>query len=217
MAHLRLEEYQRALQMRYNMAAKVLPAHEPSLLCSAGLSHLTNSAKPESSQDKAQTPKVISTREVPRPPRTRSIPAGESLFSNTQYRTTDVSPSLTEVIQERVTGRLQDRVRPESVTDEPPKQLPSAIIPNTFQTICPSSSDVPIQVPGQTGALPQVSVHPLSFGPTEDCVLGRREKQQVQHKTHTWEMEQMRQQKQYLQALIHSDAQVGGMNYPFWS
>lgn len=198
--------------MHYNMAAKVLPAHQPSLLYSAGLSHLTNSAMQETSQDKAQTPKVMSTRGVPRPPRTRPVPAGESFFSHTQSRTTDVSPSLSEVILERVTGRLRDRMRPESDTDELPKQLPSAIIPNTFQTICPSISDVPMQVPGQTEALPQVSVHPLSFGPTESSVLGQREEQQVhqqQCKPHTWEMEQMRQQKQYLQALIHSDAQVG--------
>lgn len=209
--------------MRYKMAAeKVLP---PPHLCTqssqaaAGLSRLTNSVLHASSHDKAQTSRVIPTREsVPvwesRPPDTRSIPDVESFLSNIRYRSTDGSV---------VTERLRDRLKPVSVTNEPQEELPShlANIRDTIQTIRPSIKDIPVQAPVQTGALPQHSVH-TSVGPTEDPILRQTEKQQAvvlqhrqQHERHTWEVEQMRQQKQYLQALIHIDAQVTGMNYHF--
>lgn len=204
--------------MRYKMAAeKVLP---PPHLAAAGLSRLTNSVLQASSHDKAQTSRVIPTGEsVPvwesRPPDTRSVPDVESFLSNIRYRSTDGCV---------VTERLRDRLKPVSVTNEPQEELPSHLtnIPDTIQTSCPSIKDIPVQAPVQTGALPQDSVHTLSVGPTKDPILRQTEEQQAvvlqhrqQHERHTWEVEQIRQQKQYLQALIHIDAQVIGMNYHF--
>lgn len=200
--------------MRYNMAAeKVLPLSQ----AASGLLNLTNSALQASSHNKVQTSRVIPTAECvpvwePWPPDTRSVQDVESFLSNAGYQTTDGSV---------VTERLRDRLNPVSVTNELHRELPSRItnIPDTIQTICPSIPDIPVQTPVQTGALPQDSVHTLSVGPTKDPILRQTEEQQAvvlqhrqQHDRHTWDMDQMRQQKQYLQALIHIDAQVSGMN-----
>lgn len=210
--------------MRYKMAAeKVLPPPQPPHLCTqssqaaAGFSHLPDFALQASSHDKAQTSRVLPAREsVPvresPPPDTGSVPDVEYFLRNTRYQTIDGSV---------VTDRLRDRLKPVSVTIEPCRELPSHLtnIPDTIQTICPSITDIPVQAPVQTRTLPQDNVHTLSVGPTKDPILRQAEEQQTvalqQHERHTWEVEQMRQQKQYLQALIHIDAQVSGMNYHF--
>lgn len=210
--------------MRYKMAAeKVLPPPQPPHLrtqasqAAAGLSHLAHSALQASSLDKAQTSRVIPTREnVPvwesYPPDTRSVPDVESFWSNTRYQTTDDSV---------VTERLGDRLKPVSVTNEPHKELPShrTNIPDTIPTVSTSITDIPVQAPVQTGAWPQDSVHTLSVGPPKEPILRQTEERQAvalqQHERHTWEVEQMRQQKQYLQALIHIDAQVSETNDHF--
>lgn len=223
-ARERLEEYRRALQMRYKLAIEKVLSQPPHLCtqssqAAAGLSHRTDFALQASSHDKAQTSRVIPTREsVPvresRPPDTRSVPDVESFLRNTRYQTTDGSV---------VTEHLRDRLKHVSVTNEPCKELPSHLtnIPDTIQTICPSITDILVQAPVQTGALPQDTVHMLSVGPTKDPILRRTEVEAVvlqhrqQHERHTWEVEQMRKQKQYLQALIHIDAQVSRINYHF--
>lgn len=224
MARKRLEEYRKALQMRYKMAAeKVLPPH----LCTqpapaaAGLSRLTKPALQASSHGKAQTSRVMPIKESvpvwePRPSDTRSVPDVESFLSNTRYQTTDGCV---------VTERLRDRFKSLSVTKEPHKELPSHLAndPDIIQAICPSIKNISVQAPVHTGALPPDSVHTLSVGPTEDLILRQSEEQQAvvlqrsqQHEMNTWEVDQMRQQKQYLQALIHIDSQVSGMNYQFF-
>lgn len=229
-ARQRLEVYQRALQMRYNIAAKkAVPSHQPPLLClwpsqaAAGLSHFTKSLVQTSAQDKAQLSRVIPARETvlvrePPPPDSRAVTEVESFLSNTSHQATDVSTSLEGGTMESITERLQETMIPVTVTKEPHEQLPSTSIPSAIQSICPSITDVPVQdytTPVQTGALPQDSEYIVSH---KDHSLRQREEQQPhsqRQQTHEWEMEQMRQQKRYLQALIHSDAQVNGMNYHY--
>lgn len=201
--------------MQYKMAAeKGLP---PPHLCTrssqaaGGYSHLTSSALQTSSHDEAQTPGVVPTGGgVPvwqsRPPVIRLVPDVESL-SDTRYQTTG-DPVVTE--------RHRDRLKPVSVTKELPSG--STATPDTIQTVCPSVTDAPVQA----GAFSQNSAHTLSVEPPKDPTLRQTEEQQAvvlqhrrQHERHTWEVERLRQQKQYLQALIHIDAQVSGMNYCF--
>lgn len=180
--------------MHHKMAAEtVLPPPPPPPLdtrssqAAAGLSYLTNSALQLHSHNQAQTSSVIPTRErvpwrEPRPPDTRSLPDVESFLSNTRYQTRDGTV---------VTEPLRNRLKPVLVTRQPYKQLPSRVmnIPDAIQT----------KTPVQTGVLP-----------TKDPILRQMEEQQTVVLQHTWEVEQMRQQKQYLQALIHIDAQVSG-------
>lgn len=187
--------------MRYEMAAeKGLPPPPPHLCtqssqAAADLSHLTTSALQTSSHDRAQTSRVIPTGESvpawdPRPPDTGSVPGVESFLSDARYQTIDV-----------VAERLRDRLKPVSVTREPRRESP-------IQTTGPGIPAMPVQ----TGALPQDSVCTLSVGPIEDPVSRQTEEQQDRH---AWEVESMRQQRQYLQALIDIDSQVSGMNERF--
>lgn len=197
--------------MHYQMAAETVlpppqppPLHTRSSQAAAGLSYLTSSASQARSPNKTQTSSMIPTRErvpmqEPRPPDTRLLPEVESSLSNTRYQTRDGSV---------VTEHLRDRVKPVLVTSQPQTQLTSHLIniPDPIQT----------KTPVQTGVLPQDSVQ-MSVGPTKDPNLRQMEEQQTvvlqhrqQRQRHAWEVEQMRQQKQYLQTLIHIDAQVSG-------
>lgn len=201
-ARRRLEEYQRTLQMRYKMAAETVlppppppPLHTQSSQAAAGLSCLTSSASQARSPNKAQASSMVPTRErapmqEPRPPDARLLPEVESSLSNTRYQTRDGAV---------VTEHLRDRVKPVLVTTQPQTQLPSHLIniPGPIQT----------KTPVQTGLLPPDPVQ-MPVGPTEEPSWRQTEAQQ--HERHAWEVERMRQQKQYLQALIHIDAQVSG-------
>lgn len=210
-ARKRLEEYQRTLQLRYKMAAEpVLPPPHPSPLhtqssqAAAGLSYLPSFASQARSSSKTQTSSMIPTRErapmqEPRPPDTRLLLEVESSLSNTRYQMRDGSVAA---------EHLRDRVEPVLVASQPQTQLPSRLIniPSAIQT----------KTPVQTGVLPPDSVQ-IPVGPTKEPSWRQTEEQQTvvlqhrqQHERHAWEVEQMRQQKQYLQALIHIDAQVSG-------
>lgn len=174
-ARQRLEDYQRALQTRYSIDAKEPPPHQPPLLSTwssqlaAALSHLPNFAMQTSLQDTQTHTRENLPVSAPCSPDFRAHV--ESVLSNAGTHAADVSPSLAEVLLERIKGRLQDTARP-----------------------------------GQVGALPQDPVLPLSLGPTEDCIGGRREEQRVvllqQSQTRACEVEHRRQH-------LPSAAQVG--------
>lgn len=266
MARQRLEEYQRALQLRYNMAATtMLPPrliHPP--LHSTQSVHLpaalplppSTPAVPAHIHVKPQTSVEIPTREPdmlaspPRPPGSSSRVCSrllpdevESISSNPRNQRPDVSAWLADNILERVTEHLPEKVRPFSVAREPLPYKPftthhSISVPlqsasDPIQSISPSITDGASLVPGHAavkpGTLPQVSVPTGSLSSREDDMeRQRRELQQAQRRVlvqreavvlqqrqheekrqrQEVEMKQMRRQKETLQALIHTDAQV---------
>lgn len=113
-ARQRLEEYQRALQTRASVAAQAPPPRRPPLLSAwssqlaAGLSHFPNSAMQTSSRE---TP----TREnapAPRPPDFRCAADVASFRRLARSHPADAPPSLTEVLLERITRRLQGGAGP---------------------------------------------------------------------------------------------------------
>lgn len=269
-ARQRLQEYQRALQIRYNMAAmKMLPPHlihpplhsTQSLCLPPTLPLPTTPAVLAPTHVQAQTSVQIPTRECemsaspPHPPGPSlkvcsRLPPNEvdSILGTSKNQRPDVSAWLADGILESVTEHLPDRVRPSSVTREPLPYKPFTTYHST--SIPPQSTSDPIQaitphitngeplVPGHEAALsetmPHVSLLTGSLTSKEDMEAQKRELQETQRRMHEQreamvlqqrqleekrqrqelEVEQMRKQKEMLQALIHTDAQVSeGTNY----
>lgn len=244
-ARQRLEEYQRALQLRYGMAATMMPppsfthrlhsvrpVHPPAALPL----HLAP-AEPAHVSVKPLTSVEIPTRQSgilaspPHPPGSSSrvcsrLQPDESV--------SDVSAWLTDSIMDRVTEHLPEKVRPLSVTRGPlPNRqqahhslsipLPSTSDP--FQTTAPSVTDGP----GAAADKPHGHVATGPLSPREDDTERRRreleetkrrvleqseavalQQRQLEEKRQRQEeeMKEMRRQKETLQALIHTDAQV---------
>lgn len=265
MARQRLEEYKRALQLRYNMAARTQrppqlipqPLHTmQSTFPPAAVQHPITPAAPDHLNIRQQRPVEIPMRESDRltsPPHplgassrllARLMQDEEDLFSPSIYnQSPDTSAFLTEDIMERVTKHLPERVRPCTVTREPPPykpttthrsistQLQSAadVIQNTSQNVTDSEHM------GLGGESPKTVTSPHSSVLTESSLskeermetqrdklneaqrremeqreaelLQQRENEEKRQRQEV-EMEQMRQQRETLQALIHTDSQV---------
>ncbi|XP_008281294.1 uncharacterized protein cep295 [Stegastes partitus] len=252
-ARQRLEEYQRALRLRYNTttASLQLPVAPPGLvhppLHSASPVHPPAPpqipAAPAYIHDKPQTSLEANRREpdmsashLHRPGSSLSVgskllPVEVEPFSHRKQRP-EVTAWLTDNIMERVTEHLPERLNPPSVTNEPfklfttrlPTSIPLQPASDPIQTVNPSIRDCASPVSGpaavQRGSLAQISQQ------TEDDVeTQRRELQEVQRRVlkqreavmlqqkqqeeerqrHQVEMEQMRRQKEALQALIQTD------------
>ncbi|XP_054460001.1 centrosomal protein of 295 kDa isoform X2 [Anoplopoma fimbria] len=187
-ARQRLEEYQRALRIRYNMTARsLLPATapwgliHPSPLQGAQSAHLpaptqlsTTPAAPAYIHAKPQSPAEVPTRESDMSP--SRLPGPSACFgfkplrpdevgsfrSDPRSRRPEVTAWLTDNIMERVTGHLPERVRPSS---EPPsyKLFPthhSASIPMPQ----PASDPIRATSPCITDGAPPVKRRPASHG-----------------------------------------------------
>ncbi|XP_069389921.1 centrosomal protein of 295 kDa isoform X2 [Paralichthys olivaceus] len=220
-ARQRLEEYQRALRIRYSMtspsllSAVVPPGHPP--LHSTQPLHLpaprpTTPAVPSFIHDKPQTSKEVPTREsdIPAsPPRLPgpSLSAGskllpdevESSSNRSRYQRPGVSSWLTDNIMERVTEHLPQRVRPSSLSTEPPPHKlftthPSTNVPlqrssDPIQATSPSISDDATLVPGHAEVQPGIVLKgSLQTGPLsarrDDKERQRRELQEFQRRVH---------------------------------
>ncbi|XP_027135702.1 centrosomal protein of 295 kDa isoform X2 [Larimichthys crocea] len=171
-ARQRLEEYQRALQIRYSMTTKqslpsVVPpglVHPP--LHSTGPVHLpappslpTTPAVPAYVPARPHPSVEVTTREadmVASPPHlpgsslrvcSRLLPDEvESVWNRAKNQKPDVSTWLTDNIMERVTEHLPDSVKPVSVTMKPPPHKLSTTRESTSILLQPTSH--PIQVIG---------------------------------------------------------------------
>lgn len=265
MARQRLEEYKRALQLRYSMATRTLrpphliPQHLHSMQSAfppAAVQHPITPAVPEHINIRQQRPVEIPIREsdrltsLPHPLAAgsrlsaRLVQDEEDLFSHSIYnQSPDASAFLTDDIMERVTKHLPERVRPSTITREPPPykpttthhsiitQLQSAtdVIQNTSQNVTVSEH---LGLGGEspkTVTSPHCSVLTESSHSEEENmetqrhelkeaqrrVMEQREAVLLQQREHEEkrqrqevEMERMRQQRETLQALIHTDAQV---------
>lgn len=254
MARQRLEEYQRALRIRYNMPAVPMGLiHSP--LHSAQSVHLpthlqlpTTPAVPAYIRTEPQTSVEVPTREsdmLASPPRllgSKLLPDEvEPILNSPRNPRPDATAWLTNNIMETVTKHLPVRVRPYSFTAEPlPYKLfvphHSTSIPlqptsDPIQAISSSITDDTPLVPGHAAVKPgSLQTGSLSFR-EDDMERQRRELQEVQRRVlehreavalqqrqqkeerqrQEVKMEQMRQQKETLQALIHIDAQVRGL------
>ncbi|XP_073340063.1 uncharacterized protein cep295 isoform X3 [Pagrus major] len=180
-ARQRLEEYQRALQIRYNMTKmqsavvppglvhpplqNTRPAHLP-----APLPLFTPAAVPVYIHPKPQISVDAPTRESDMSASLPQLPGSslrvcsrlqgaevESASNSLRNQRPDVSAWLTENIMERVTEHLPDRVRPSSATKEPYKLITthhSASIP-----LQPTSDPIRALSPSITGRIPLVQSH----------------------------------------------------------
>lgn len=265
MARQRLEEYKRALQLRCNIAAKTLrpphlipqPLHSmQSTFPPAAVQHPITPAARDHINIRQQRPVEIPMRESDRltsPPHplgassrllARLVQDEEDLFSHSIYnQSPDASAFLTDDIMERVTKHLPERVRPFTITREPPPykpttthhsistQLQSAadVIRNTSQNVTDSEHM------GLGGESPKTVTSPHSSVLTEsshskeenmetqrhelreaqrrvmeqrEAVLLQQWESEEKRRRQEVEMEQMRQQRETLQALIHTDSQV---------
>nr|XP_046245960.1 centrosomal protein of 295 kDa [Scatophagus argus] len=259
-ARQRLEEYQRALQIRHNTMASVTlptalhprlvhpPVHSTQAL-PAALTLPTAAAAPScihaKQQSSVQSDTLVSP---PRPPASsvrvcsRLLQAEEEpVHSSPRNQRADLSTWLTDSIMERVTEHLPERLRPNPVTREP--------LPHKLYT-APHSTSIPLQQPSEpikamspsvTRGTPPVPDHAAvagmllhgsaltgSLSSREDdmerqrrelqevqrrmleqreAVLLQQRKQEEERQKQELELEQMRRQKETLQALILTDAQ----------
>ncbi|XP_069569106.1 uncharacterized protein cep295 [Brachyistius frenatus] len=253
-ARQRLEEYQRALRIRYNMTATSPPAVVPPGLVlpprhSTRSVHLpappqlptAAAAVPAHIHEEPQTYQEITTRASDI---MGSWSVGSdllpddiecALYSPSNQRA-EATTWLTDNIMERVTEHLPERLRVSPVTKEPVPYKPftthlsTGIAPqSSSDAISPSTADR--APPGERGTLLQGSLRTASLSSRDDDITSplerqRRELLEVQRRMleqreavmlqrrqqeeERWrqevEMEQMRRQKQMLQALINTDA-----------
>lgn len=180
-ARQRLEEYQRALQIRYNMEAmKTVPPHliHPPL-------HSTQSIRPPPTLPLSTTPAVptptsvqaktsvqIPTREwemsasPPHPPgpslkvfsRLQSDEV-DSIPGTSRSQRADDSAWLADSILESVTEHLPDRVRPSAVTREQLPYQPFTIYPSTSIPLQSTSDPIQAVTPHVTNSEPLVPAH----------------------------------------------------------
>ncbi len=254
MARQRLEEYQQALRIRYNMTSVPVglihpPLHSaPSVHLPTHLQLPTAPAEPAYSRTKPQTSVEVPTREsdmLASPPRllgSKLLPDEVVPVSNSpRNQRPDATAWLTNNIMERVTEHLPVRARPSSFTTEPlPYKLFTThhstsipLQPTSYptQAISPSITDDAPLVPGHAAVKPGSLQTGSPSSREDDMERQRRELQDIQRRVlehkeavalqqrqqkeerqrQEVEMEQMRQQKETLQALIHTDAQVRGL------
>uniref|UniRef100_UPI003AAB0394 uncharacterized protein cep295 n=1 Tax=Centroberyx gerrardi TaxID=166262 RepID=UPI003AAB0394 len=232
-ARQRLEEYQRALRIRYNMTAtSMLPPAVPAGLLHPPL-HRTEGAAPISPPLQLPTGSAA------------SLPVQLESSDRTRDQRAGVPVRLTDDMMERVTEHLPERLRPSSLTSDPPTHRPfttlhpPANVPlqpgsDSIQAMSPNITDGPPPLPGQASLKPGTFLHESSQSGALDMERQRRELQEVQRREERqrweeeerqrWEEEerwrqeeklrqeeeerdQMRRQREALQALISADAQ----------
>lgn len=264
MARQRLEEYKRALQLRYNLATRTLrPSHlipQPlhsmqSAFPPAAVQHPITPAAPDHFNIRQQKPVEIPIRESDRlisPPHPLGASSrllarlvqDEELFSHSIYnQSPDASAFLTDDIMERVTKHLPERVRPSTIIREPPPykpitthhsistQLQSAadVIQNTSQNVTDSEhmglgGESPKTVTSSRSSVltessrskeenmetqrDELKEAPRRVMEQREAVLLQQRENEEKRRRQEVEMEQMRQQRETLQALIHTDSQV---------
>ncbi|XP_068174358.1 centrosomal protein of 295 kDa isoform X2 [Antennarius striatus] len=254
-ARQRLEEYQRALQTRYSMnSAAALPGVAPlhgarSVHPPTARSRPTTPGMPPCFPAKQNTPLEMPTRDSgtlssPPQPSVSSFREGSSMQRHEEDSISKCpggqilveSAWLTDGIMERVTKHLPERVRPLSVSREPPhdksfppSQLASFPLQPTsdpIQAIDTEVKDVTPLAPGHTAVIGRTTD---SLTSSEDDMERKRQKleqaqrwvleqreavalqqrrQEEERKRLEVELEQIRQQKERLKALIQTDAQV---------
>ncbi|XP_026226538.1 centrosomal protein of 295 kDa isoform X2 [Anabas testudineus] len=266
-ARQRLEEYQRALRIRYMTSTSSLPAVTPlgithQRLHSAQSVHQTvplqlptAPAHPVLEAAVSQTSLEVPTREFNMPASPLHFPGSclsvgptllpdevESKSNSSGDQRPDVTAWLTDNIMKRVTEHLPVRVRPSSSAEPMPCKLftthHSVNIPvqqpsGPVQANSTSITDSVPVVQGHADAKPQTLMHSSlqmgSLSSTEDdlerqrqelqevqrrlleqreaVTLQQRQQEEQRHRQEV-QMEQMRRQKEVLQALIQTDAQV---------
>ncbi|MEQ2238089.1 hypothetical protein ILYODFUR_029831 [Ilyodon furcidens] len=232
-ARLRLEEYQRALWIRHNTTATLLrPPVHPAGLVPPCLSDPQASATPPVPSDaQPKTSVDFAMRDLsasPPPPASSSGSCSlleESVGSRFSTRRPEVRGQLTDGVLQRVTKRSPERLRPSLVTAEPFK-LPTAH--GSTSTSSPSDPPRPAgpKIPDIVPLDPGLRAVSL-ISREEDLDWRRRELQEAQRRVIEQreamalqeklqeedrrraevELEQMRRQKETLQALIDTDEQ----------
>ena len=260
-AHQRLEEYQRALRIRYNMSTRsLMPAVVPLGLVPPSLhraqpEHLpapphlpTSSAVPAYIYNRPHISVEDATRDsdvlASLPRLASSVSNGSKLLSDESVsiafrnQRPDVAARLTDSIMERVTEHLPERLKPSSV---PGEHLPHKLFPTHHSTsvpLQPTSDPIRVIGPSISDSVPlDPGLQSQERRSTEEIMekqrrelrevqrrlLEQREavalqqmlqeeerrRQEEQRQSQQVEMEQMRRQKETLQALIDAD-QVSG-------
>lgn len=220
MARQRLEEYQRALQIRHNMTFRsLLPVvRPPSIIPLLGTQsdHLpaplqlpTPPAAPPFVQSEPQISEELVTRDsealAPPPCPSPSASVGSELqpdefVSDTlRLHRPDGNTCLTDDIMRKVTEHLPDRLRASSVCE----RLSHKLFPSSSQ-----SSSNPLRAVG-----PRSSSVGAGLTPREDMETQRetamQRLQEEGRRRREVEMEQMRRQKSTLQALMDTDGVRG--------
>ncbi|KAG7459173.1 hypothetical protein JOB18_000196 [Solea senegalensis] len=201
-ARRRLEEYQRALRIRYNMTStSLLPAVLPTGLRHQPphRSHSMQLPMPSHGQNQPQTFVEVPTREsnahvssLPLPG--SSLIAGskmqpdemESTSNNSRNHRLEQSVWLTDNIMERVTGHLPESVRLCSPNMQPQHKLSSSTIPLQLRPdspISPSSLPLDHEVLGKSGTLLHGALQTASLTTKDDDIeRWRLELQDVQRR-----------------------------------
>uniref|UniRef100_A0A1A8JVF2 Uncharacterized protein n=1 Tax=Nothobranchius kuhntae TaxID=321403 RepID=A0A1A8JVF2_NOTKU len=226
-ARQRLEEYQRALQIRHNMSSRsflpgVIQSPVRGFNCSIPVHlHPTPAGRP-SAQNQPQIFMDIATTSSspPCPASSGSKSLLEESASNTlKMQGTDVCDQLADSIMKRVTEHLPERLRPSPVSKE---QLSTA----HDSTFSQSTSDPSPSI--SSGAPLDPGLQPVSLFSREDgmeqqkrelrearirvvekreAVVQQQKLQEEERQRKMVEMEQMRRQKETLQALIKTNEQ----------
>ncbi|XP_028276388.1 centrosomal protein of 295 kDa isoform X2 [Parambassis ranga] len=259
-ARHRLAEYQRALQIRYNMAASSLPPvvvppnvvqpplqRPPPVQLPPPLRLPTTPVVPVNTQVEPQiavnvTDTLASLSNVPGFTLSSKLPLHqvESVSSSTMNPRRAVTSWLTDSIMERVTQHLPERMRPSSVTKETP--LHKACTTHHASSIPPQPDPVQAFSPSTTDRTPVPSGHavvnkdtpPQEHLQTEylssteatlerqrrelqeakrrvsrqrEALLLQQRLQEEERQRQEAEMEQIRRQKETLQAPIDTDEQ----------
>ncbi|XP_074534904.1 uncharacterized protein cep295 isoform X2 [Halichoeres trimaculatus] len=221
-ARQRLEEYQRALQIRHSMAAaslssgfipppphgaaSVQPPAPPQLL----MAPVDISSQPQTSEE-APTRESDSAPSPLRPAGSRSLSGDlESIGPADQRR--DVTARLTDSIMERATRHLTEQERPSVVTAEPPPNKPATSHPAPSDTSQSSSQRSTGEAPHLSGDMERQrrelqEVQRRFVAQRESLALQQRQ-QEEEKQRRSEEKEQMRRQKETLQALIQTDSQL---------
>lgn len=213
-ARQRLEEYQRALQIRHNMTFRsLLPVvRPPSIVPLLGTQSDHLPAPPQLPTPPAAPPFVQSEPQVsealaPPPCPSPSASVGselrpDELVSDTlRLHRPDGNTCLTDDIMKKVTQHLPDRLRPSSVCE----LLPHKLFPSSSQ----SSSD-PLRAVGPRSSSVGAGLTPREDMETQrEAAMQQQRLQEEGRRRREVEMEQMRRQKSTLQALIDTDGVCG--------
>ncbi|XP_034556597.1 centrosomal protein of 295 kDa isoform X2 [Notolabrus celidotus] len=234
-ARQRLEEYQRALRIRYNMAAtSFLPAVPPPGLIHPPPPSLQLPTAPPVSVNilpEPQTSEEVPTREsdvLSSPPchtgsssraGSRSLSEEvESISHRSSDQREDVTARLTDSIMERVTRHLTEREKSSAITTEPQPNKPfTTRLSSSASLQSTSNQSIRDEVPVCPSESPGVSVDDMERQRRELQEVQRRflehreflalqQRRQEERQRQEEEREQMRRQKEALQALIQADA-----------
>lgn len=155
----------------------------------------------------------------------------ESVSNSPRNQRPGVSAWLTDNIMERVTEHLPERMRPflkplpsKPFTTHHSTSIPLQPVSEPIRAISPSITDsaplVPDHAVVERGTVPHGSLLTGSVSFREDDMERQRreleQRQQEERQRQEVEMDKMRRQKETLQALIHTDAQVSEGTIAAW-